>query len=222
MTAEKKGLFITLEGPDGAGKSTQLRLLGAKLSIAGVNFIQTREPGGGEPDSVAEKIRHLLLAPGQHPLTPEAELLLFLAARAQHVAEVIRPALRRGQVVVCERFSDATFAYQVGGRGLPAALVTAANRFATGGLKPDLTLLLDLAPTQGLRRAYQAKVGHDRIESESAAFHRGVRQTYLRLARTEKRRMRVIPADRPLEWVTRRIWEEVSARLWPDRKKAGR
>lgn len=218
----KTGRFITLEGPDGSGKSTQLRRLTERLEAEGVNFLCTREPGGGPADSLPEAIRALLLTPRKPAPVAEAELLLFLAARAQHVADVIRPALKRGQVVICERFADATFAYQVGGRKLPAAFVTAANRFATGGLNPDLTLLLDLGPTQGLRRAFEAKVGHDRIESESLAFHRGVRLAYRRLARREPKRIRLIPADRPRDWVAQRIWEEVAACLGARRGKAKR
>jgi len=213
MARTRKGLFITLEGPDGSGKSTQLQRLSEKLRQSGVPFILTREPGGGNRDSLAEKIRRLLLTPGKSAPTPEAELLLFLAARAQHVHDLIHPALQHGQVVVCERYADATFAYQVGGRGLSGAFVTAANRFATGGLTPDLTLLLDIPSARGLRRAYQAKAGHDRLESESLAFHRGVRAAYQRIAQAEPRRVRVIPADRSPDWVAGRIWSEVAERL---------
>lgn len=221
MAIARQGLFITLEGPDGSGKSTQMRLLTAKLRAAGVPLLVTREPGGGAPDSLPEKIRVLLLTPGTPPPSARAELLLFLAARAQHVHEVIRPALRLGRVVLCERFADATFAYQVGGRRLPAEFVKSANRFATQGLRPDLTLLLDIRPSEGLRRAHHAKAGHDRIEAESLAFHGGVRRAYRRLARAEKKRIRVIDAAQPQEEVERQIWESVSARLRTLRK-AGR
>jgi dTMP kinase len=209
----KSGIFITLEGPDGSGKSTQSKLLAQRLKRNKIPCVLTREPGGGGPGSLSEKIRGLLLASGKRPMAPETELLLFLAARAQHVSDLIRPALRAGKVVVCERFADATWAYQVGGRGLPGEFVTSANRFATQGLQPLLTLLLDVPPALGLRRAFQAKTGHDRIEAESLRFHQGVRRAYLQLAAAEPKRFRVFPADRPPAWVSERIWEAVSEQL---------
>lgn len=213
MIKTRKGLFITLEGPDGSGKSTQIKLLAENLRQRKVPFLLTREPGGGGPTSLAEKIRKLLLTPGKNSPSAQTELLLFLAARAQHVKDLIRPALAQGRVVVCERFADATRAYQVGGRGLPAAFVTSANRFATGGLQPDLSIFLDIPPERGLRRAFQAKSGHDRMEAESLAFHRRVREEYHRIARSASKRVRLIPADRPAAWVAGRIWSEVAAQL---------
>lgn len=215
MTANKKspackGLFITLEGPDGSGKSTQLALLQKKLAGQGVAFILTREPGGGGPDSLAEKIRRLVLEPGRAAISPEAELLLFLAARAQHVRDVITPALAAGKLVLCERFTDATLAYQAGGRGLPQEFIKAANRFASQGIEPDLTLLLDIPSQAGLRRAFSVKGGHDRIEAESLAFHQRVRRAYLQIARARPKRVKRIRADRSQEEVAARIWDLVS------------
>lgn len=213
MARTRRGFFITLEGPDGSGKSTQMKLLAAHLRRAGVDCVLTREPGGGGKNSLAEKIRSLILASRRPAPTPETELLLIMAARAQHVHDLIRPALRAGRTVLCERFADATYAYQAGGRGLPARWIEQTQAVAAGGLEPDLTLLLDLAPARGLARALAARAGHDRIESESAAFHRRVRAEYLRRARREPERVVVIPADRPPAEVAERVWRIVSGCL---------
>lgn len=194
----RKGLFITLEGPEGSGKSTQARLLADSLRRRGLRVAHTREPGG---TSIAEAVRRVLLHPGGR-VAPMTELLLYEAARAQHIAEVVRPALDRRRTVVCERFTDATEAYQGWGRRLPLSHIRALNRIATGGLRPDLTLLLDVPVREGLRRARSLRKkltagdrrGHrgDRLERESAVFHRRVRKGYLALARREPRRIRVI------------------------------
>jgi dTMP kinase len=210
MADKKRGFFITLEGPDGSGKSTQFRILAEKLKQSLREVTETREPGG---NPLSEKIRSLLLSTSDTPPAPEAELLLFLAARAQHVRDVIRPALQRNHIVLCERFSDSTYAYQVGGRKLPAAVVSSCDRFATHGLKPDLTLLFLLPPAQGLQRAYQAKQGHDRMESESLAFQKRVYAAYRRIAAREPRRVEIIPANRPQETVAADVWFRVLARL---------
>jgi len=206
MARSRRGVFITLEGPDGSGKSTQMRLLAARLRGAGVPCVVTREPGGGNRTALAEKIRELVLSHRKPAPTAPTELFLFLAARAQHVHDLIRPALERGRSVLCERFADATYAYQVGGRRLPAQLVRDANSLAAGGLAPDLTILLDLPANAGLKLAFQAKAGHDRIESEAAGFHRRVRAAYLALARREPKRVRVVSAAQPAERVAARIW----------------
>jgi dTMP kinase len=213
MAARKRGIFITLEGPDGSGKSTQIKLLAKHLRSSGFQVVLTREPGGGSKDSLAENIRHLLLTPGKSVPNPQTELFLFLAARAQHVQEFIRPALSRGNVVLCERFSDATLAYQTGGRKLPAKFVNSADAFARQGLKPDLTLLFDIRPEQGLRRAFQAKAGHDRMENEPHTFHEGVRRVYQQLARKEPKRFRVISAEVSLNEASRQVWKIVKAWL---------
>ena len=213
MALLKRGLFITLEGPDGSGKSTQIKALARQLEKSGYQVLLTREPGGGPKDSLAEKIRGLLLTPGKSAPNPQAELLLFLAARAQHVEEFILPALQQGKVVLCERFSDATLAYQVGGRKLPEALVRSADAFACQGVKPDLTLLLELEPKEGLHRAFRAKSGHDRLETESLAFHQNVFRKYRQLARQEPRRMRVVSAHGEPAQVSEQVWNAVSAWL---------
>jgi dTMP kinase len=213
MAAAKRGLFITLEGPDGSGKSTQIKVLAKRLQAFGFHILVTREPGGGSKDSLAEKIRGLLLTPGKSAPNPQTELLLFLAARAQHVHECIQPALEKNMLVLCERFSDATLAYQVGGRKLPEPFVRTADAFARQGVQPQLTLLFDVRPEQGLKRAFQAKAGHDRMESESQAFYRGVRRVYLQLARQEPGRIKVIPAQETPEQVSERVWNEVQACL---------
>jgi dTMP kinase len=210
---KRRGLFITLEGADGSGKSTQIRRLADRLKQSGFSVVTTREPGGGGKNSLAEKIRELVLAKHQEPVTREAELLLFLAARAQHVGNVILPALERGSVVLCERFSDATWAYQVGGRGLPEKLVGRVDQFARRGVKPDRTLLLKVSARDGLKRAFQVKSGHDRIESESLKFHQKVGQAYAHQAQREPGRIHVMDAEQPAEKVARDIWKDVSRLL---------
>jgi len=195
----ERGLFLTLEGPEGSGKTTQGRLLGEDLRAGGHEVLSVREPGGTE---IGERIRSLLLDPAYGEMDPHTEMLLFAASRAQLVAEVIAPALVRGIVVVCDRFVDASLAYQGVGRGLGVEVVRAVNAAATGGLAPDLTLLLDVDPTEGLRRARRASgrpaagawTGGDRLERESLAFHQRVREGFLSLARNEPQRIRVIDA----------------------------
>lgn len=184
-----KGTFITVEGTDGAGKSTQVRRIGRWLEETGRRFCLTREPGG---TALGEEIRSLLLARGTC-LSPWAEALLYAAARAQHVEEVIRPALARDEVVVSDRFLDSSLAYQGYGRGLGVERVRELNRDATGGLVPDLTILLDVDPEQGLQRA-GARSLPDRLEGEGSRFLGRVREGFLALARLEPARFRVIPA----------------------------
>jgi dTMP kinase len=185
----KRGLFVTLEGPDGSGKSTQRRLLAAALRKSGRKVLETREPGGSP---LAERIRDLVLDPRFKGFKPGTELLLFEAARFQHVEDTIRPALAKGWVVLCDRFTDSTLAYQGAGRSLPLASVRWLNAFATQGLKPDLTLVYDLGVAEGLRRAKRFKGGSDRMERVKGAFHRAVRAAFLRLAKAEPRRVKLI------------------------------
>ena len=195
------GLFITLEGPEGAGKSTNREYLAACLREQGVEVVLSREPGG---TPLAERIRELLLAPSDEAMDSDTELLLVFAARAQHLAQVIRPALARGAVVLCDRFTDATYAYQGGGRGLGEARIAELERFVQGELRPDLTLVFDLPVEIGLSRA-AARGRLDRFEQEGRDFFEAVRRTYLQRAASAPGRYRVLDAAQPLESVQRAI-----------------
>ena len=195
------GLFITLEGPEGAGKSTNRDYLAARLREHGLDVVLTREPGG---TPLAEKVRELLLAPSDEVMAADAELLLVFAARAQHLAEVIRPALAKGAVVLCDRFTDATYAYQGGGRGLSVARIAALEQFVQGDLRPDLTLVFDLPVEVGLARA-AARGRLDRFEQEGQAFFEAVRQAYLQRAQGEPQRYNLLDAAQPLDVVQRAI-----------------
>jgi dTMP kinase len=183
-----RGLFLTLEGPDGSGKSTQTRLLGARLKTAGVPHLVTREPGG---TPVGEAVREILLHARELSPVPQADALLFNAARAQQVAEVIRPALARGLVVVCDRFNDSTLAYQGYGSGMPLDDLRVLGRFATGGLVPDLTILIDLPVGVGLRRKTGAEITRFE-ERKDVDFHRRVRAGFLEMAAAEPDRWRTV------------------------------
>ena len=195
------GLFITLEGPEGAGKSTNREYLAERLRDQGLDVVMTREPGG---TPLAERIRELLLAPSDEAMAVDTELLLMFAARAQHLAQVIRPALARGAVVLCDRFTDATYAYQGGGRGLSQARIATLETFVQGALRPDLTLVFDLPVEVGLARA-AARGRLDRFEQEGQAFFEAVRQAYLQRAQGEPQRYSVLDAAQPLEAVQRAI-----------------
>jgi dTMP kinase len=194
-------LFITLEGPEGAGKSTNREYLAARLREQGIDVVMTREPGG---TPLAERIRELLLAPSDERMAVDTELLLMFAARAQHLAEVIRPALVRGAVVLCDRFTDATYAYQGGGRGLPVERIAVLESFVQGELRPDLTLVFDLPVEVGLARA-AARGRLDRFEQEGQAFFEAVRQAYLARARKHPQRYSLLDAAQPLDVVQRAI-----------------
>lgn len=191
------GLFITLEGPEGAGKSTNRDYLASHLRDQGLSVLLTREPGG---TPLAERIRELLLAPSDEKMNADTELLLVFAARAQHLAEVIRPALARGEVVLCDRFTDATYAYQGGGRGLCVERIATLEQFVQGGLQPDMTLLFDLPVEVGLSRA-AARGRLDRFEQEGLGFFEAVRQAYLGRAKADPQRYRLIDAAQPLAQV---------------------
>lgn len=203
-----RGLFITFEGCEGTGKSTQMRLLAKRLDAAGVPYIVTREPGG---TPLGEAIRGLLLEQRGHAVDARAELLLYEASRAQLVAEVIEPGLAARQVVLCDRFADSTVAYQGGGRGLPTPDVEAANEAATGGLAPDLTLLFDVDVTVGLERA--TRQGADRLESEGVVFHERVRAAFLDIARRNRDRVVVIDGSGTPEAVAARTRHAVASAL---------
>jgi len=201
------GLLITLEGIEGSGKSTQAALLHGALLSAGIPVSLTREPGGSP---LAEQVRDLILRAGEEPLAPGTELLLFLAARAQHVARTVRPALERGEVVVCDRFTDATLAYQGGGRTIAEPILTTLNDWATGGIKPARTYLLDVPVDLGLERAKRrTSDGPDRIEKESRAFFEAVRARYLEVARREPERIVVLRGTDPKEKLAHHIWTDV-------------
>jgi dTMP kinase len=197
----RRGRFVTLEGIEGAGKSTQLEMLGQWLDGQGIDALLTREPGG---TSTGNEIRKLLLHGGRDvPISNHTELLLIFAARRQHLDEVIRPALTGGRVVICDRFTDSTRAYQGGGRGIPRAEIDALEHWVQQGLKPDLTLLLDIDPAQGMQRAAARRgaAGNDRFEAQDAAFFERVRSVYLDIARAEPERVRLVDAARPAEAV---------------------
>lgn len=190
-----RGCFISVEGGEGAGKSTNIAALVDHLRAAGLEVELTREPGG---TPLAEEIRTLLLAPREETMAPLAELLLMFAARAQHLEALVEPSLRAGRWVVCDRFTDATYAYQGGGRQLDGAAIDALAAVVHPGLWPDLTLYLDLAPAAGMVRMAQRGGAPDRIETESVAFFERVRAAYLARARREPQRFRIIDAGRPL------------------------
>jgi len=201
-------MFITLEGPEGSGKTTQLTPLASHLTGRGYDCLVTREPGG---TPIGAKIRRILLDPDSRGMAPLAELFLYEADRAEHLARRIRPALEDGKVVVCDRFYDATVAYQGYGRGLPLDFLHHLHRVLTAELAPDLTLLLDLPPETGLDRTWdQLQTGgrdaaEVRFEEETLAFHRRVRAGYLELARSEPQRFRIVDAARDAEQVTAEI-----------------
>jgi len=194
-----KGRLISLEGGEGAGKSTLLSGLRAHFERSGMDVLYTREPGG---TPVGEAVRALVLDPAHRDMAVETELLLMFAARAQLVSEVLQPALAAGRWVLCDRFTDASYAYQGGGRGVDAARIAELERIATGGLKPDLTLLLDLPVARGRARASQ-RGDADRIEAERDDFFERVRSAYRARAQAEPRRFRIIDASQPADAVLR-------------------
>jgi dTMP kinase len=204
------GKFITFEGGEGAGKSTQLHCLAARLRAAGATVLTLREPGG---TAFGETMRAALKQPGA-AIVPTAEALLFAACRAQLVAEVIAPALAAGQTVLCDRFIDSTVAYQAGGRGLERSGIEAANRLACGPTRPDLTFLLDLDAAHGLGRAAVRDQGQpDRFEILGYSFHQRVRAAYHALVKEEPGRFRGLDAARPPTEVEEEIWHEAVRRF---------
>lgn len=208
------GRFITLEGGEGVGKSTQMRRLAARLEAHGLTVVTTREPGGSPK---AEAIREAILAGRTRSFGSMAEALLFSAARIDHLDTLIRPALARGDWVICDRFSDSTMAYQ-GASGEPdAAILRALERIVVGDSRPDLTLILDMPPEVGMARADARRQARgeatDRFEGEAPAFHRDLRSRFLAIAKAEPQRCAVIDADASEDEVEDRIWREVDARL---------
>lgn len=208
------GLFVTFEGIEGCGKTTQAARLKAALEKKGRQVILTREPGG---TPVGAKLREILLDPMTKHLVPLAELLLYEADRAQHVSETIRPALEAGKVVLCDRYIDASTAYQGAARGVAAETVVDLNRIATGGLVPALTLLLDLPAEISVDRARQRAINAgskpDRFEREALGFHEAVRSGYLELAKKNPERFVKIAADRSVEEIEREVLEVVWGKL---------
>jgi dTMP kinase len=196
------GLFITFEGIEGCGKSTQSRILTDTLRSLGHTVLHTREPGG---PAISEKIRTLLLDPNHPEMVDRTELLLYMASRAQHVDEWIRPALDRNEIVICDRYVDSSLAYQGGARGLGAKAVRALARFATNNLVPDATILLDIPAEEGLRRI--ACKTPDRLEAEALPFHRRVRATFLRVAKHEPGRFYVVDSLQSIDGVRDSILE---------------
>ncbi len=206
-----RGILITFEGGDGCGKSTQISRLTQRLEAAGLSVLTTREPGG---TPAGEAIRHLLQTAREgEALTPEAELLLFAASRAQLVREVLEPALAAGRVVIADRFADSTTVYQGCARRLPADAIAWANRFALGALQPDLTLLLDLEPEAARERLATRSGPADRMEAQPPEFHHAVREGYLALAAAEPGRFRVLDAALPPEALHEVIWNLISEKL---------
>ena len=189
------GILITMEGPDGSGKTTQISLLAKVLTSEGREVVQTREPGG---TPLADRIRVLVLDPAHDKMTARTEALLYMAARAQHTAELIRPAMERGAVVISDRYADSTLVYQGVARGLPLDSLIWLNRFATEELTPDLTLLLD-GDTDCLAQRVTSRGNKDRLDNEDPEFHRKVRKGFLLLAAQHPERFRVIDADRTVE-----------------------
>ena len=200
-----RGVFITFEGGEGCGKSTQQRLLARRIEAAGLAVRSLREPGG---TAVGEAVRSVVLDPEHTGLDAVAELLLYEAARAQLVGEVIEPPLQGGEVVLCDRFFDSSTAYQGYARGLPLDRIAALNTIATGGLMPDRTLVLDLGAGLGVARA--TREGADRLEGEDIAFHERVRAGFLRIAADNPERVRVIDASGDIETVAARIALEIA------------
>lgn len=200
------GYFITLEGPEGSGKSTQALMLADWLTQKGLSVKLTREPGG---DPVSEEIRKILLDGADHSVADRTELLLYLAARAQHTERVIRPALSAGTNVICARYTDSTVAYQGYGNGIDLSLIHQLNSFATGGLAPDLTIVLDIDIETGLRRQSQ----WNRMERKAIEYHQRVRQGFLQGARDHPERIVVIEASEGIDAVHMRIVEQVASRL---------
>ena len=207
MSINKSGYFITFEGPEGVGKSTQMQLLKDYLSKLGYKCLVTREPGG---TPIAEQLRQLLKHHNEdEPIFDETELFLLEAARSQHVRYLIEPAVKRGEIVLCDRFYDSTTAYQGYARKMDMKRITLLNDYAIGSCKPDLTILLDLSPEEGFKRAAHRENSniHDRFETENIAFHHAVRNGFLEITRREPERVKIVNAAGSLEETHRQIVE---------------
>ncbi len=205
-----QGRFITFEGGEGVGKSTQIRCLAARLTEAGREVVATREPGGSPG---AEAIRDLLVQGAADRWSPVTETLLMYAARRDHIERVIRPALARGAWVVCDRYADSTRAYQGAAGGTDPGLIAAMETFVLEEVRPDLTLVFDMAPEAGLARAADRTHAETRFESKGAAFHARLRQAFLDIAKAEPGRCEVIDAAQPVDAVEAAVWRAVDQRL---------
>lgn len=211
-SAPVQGLFIAFEGGDGAGKSTQAALLTDALAAAGRTVLRTREPGG---TPIGEKLRSLVLDHGQGEIDARCEALIFAAARAAHVVQVISPAVARGEIVISDRFMDSSIAYQGAGRALGADAVRTINEWACDGLQPDLTVLLDVTPEVGRERRTAGDAAEDRLESEPDTFHAAIRNTFLELATAHPERYLVLGARLPVAEIAAAILSRVDTLLVP-------
>ena len=210
MSKQRAGLFIAFEGGDGAGKSTQAALLAAALESRGETVLRTREPGG---TPIGEKLRSLVLDHGHGHIDAHTEALIFAASRSAHASQVIRPALERGEIVLTDRYIDSSVAYQGAGRGLGEDAVRSLNEWATSGLQPHLTVLLDVDPAVGRRRRTAGDAAEDRLESEADDFHTRIRGAFLELAHSRPGSYLVLPAHRPVQELAAQILERVDGLL---------
>jgi dTMP kinase len=212
LSTTKRGVFITFEGPEGSGKSTQLRRLAVRLREEGRTVLETAEPGG---TAIGMQIRRVLLDAKNQELRPTTELLLMFAARAQNIDEAILPALSRGEIVLCDRFTDSSLVYQGIARGLGSEVVYEVDRIACRGLIPDLSIVVDIETSLGLERAHgrnrQTQDVETRMDEQAVDFHRKVRDGYLHLAADEPNRVRLIDGSRSVEAVGADVWDLVSA-----------
>ena len=210
MTTQNPGLFIAFEGGDGAGKSTQTAALAGALESCGLTVLRTREPGG---TPIGEKLRSLVLDHGHGHIDAHTEALIFAASRAAHAGQVIRPALARGEIVLTDRYIDSSVAYQGAGRDLGTEAVRDLNEWATSGLQPDLTVLLDVDPAVGRRRRTAGDAAEDRLESEADEFHARSRTAFLDRAAIRPEKYFVLPAHLPVDELAARILERVGSLL---------
>jgi dTMP kinase len=211
-TSPGRGVFITFEGPDGSGKSTQARMLAQRLRGEGRTVLESVEPGG---TPIGQQIRRILLDPANRELTPLAELLLMFAARAQNVEQWILPALAEGKIVISDRFTDSSVAYQGAGRGLGWETVLDLDRIACHGLVPDLTICVDIDSETGLARAAGRGSSETRLEEQAIEFHRRAREAYHELARREPQRFHLIDGRGTPEAIAAKVWEQVQPLLAP-------
>lgn len=211
-----KPVFVTLEGPEGSGKSTHTKKLADYLQKKGFKVLATREPGGTD---ISEQIRDILLSSENKKLASKAELFLYLASRAQHLEELVKPALRKNKIVLCDRFFDATLAYQGYGRNLNKDLIKSLNDFTVGELRPDITILLDIEAEKGLRKKVRMNqkespgASPDLMESQTKEFHERVREGYLELAKNEPERIKIVKCQKTIEATQKKIRDEIDSFL---------